>query len=105
VLGTEHTKVWIRRLYTHPRTGRLVAMESRRRRFKGKLRRAIILRDQTWRTPWCDAPIRHTDDATSVAEGGQTSLTNGQGLCEACNYTKQAPGWTPNQDPAAPARP
>ena len=25
--------------------------------------------------------------------GGPTSAGNGQGLCEACNHTKQAPGW------------
>jgi hypothetical protein len=27
-----------------------------------------------------------------AAQGGTTSAANGQGLCEACNYTKQAPG-------------
>ena len=26
-------------------------------------------------------------------QGGATSAANGQGLCEACNYTKEAPGW------------
>jgi hypothetical protein len=27
------------------------------------------------------------------ARGGPTSAANGEGLCEACNYTKEAPGW------------
>jgi hypothetical protein len=36
-----------------------------------------------------------------VAEGGTTSAANGQGLCEACNYTKQAPGWTATPAPGA----
>jgi hypothetical protein len=68
-------------------------MDSRSRRFEGALARFIRLRDQTCRTPWCDAPIRHTDHADPVVHEGRTSETNGQGLCEACNYAKQAPGW------------
>ncbi|MGJ3192721.1 hypothetical protein [Paenarthrobacter sp. FR1] len=26
--------------------------------------------------------------------GGTTTVTNGAGLCEACNHTKENPGWT-----------
>ena len=69
-------------------------MDSTRRRFPDGLRRLIQTRDRTCRTPWCGAPIRHTDHVIPVSEGGATSAANGQGLCEACNYTKQAPGWT-----------
>jgi hypothetical protein len=36
---------------------------------------------------------RHTDHATPDARGGPTSLRNGLGECEACNYAKEAPGW------------
>jgi hypothetical protein len=86
-------QVWLRRLFTTPQ-GRLVAMESRRRRFTGQLRSYLIARDQVCRTPWCDAPIRHADHAVPAARGGPTTTDNGQGLCEACNHTKQAPGWT-----------
>ena len=53
--------VWLRRLFTRPGDGALVAMESRRRRFPDRLRRFLVLRDQTCRTPWCGAPIRHAD--------------------------------------------
>jgi hypothetical protein len=60
----------------------------------GGLARFIRLRDQTCRTPWCDAPIRHTDHPEPVAEDGETSRDNGQGLCEACNYAKEADGWS-----------
>jgi hypothetical protein len=49
--------------------------------------------------PWCDAPIRPADHVQSIAEGGKTSETNGQGLCEACNYAKQAPGWRARPSP------
>ncbi len=89
----EAPRAWLRRLYTHPGSGDLVATDSRRRTFTGELRELLVVRDQTCRTPWCDAPIRHADHVTPAAGGGDTSATNGQGLCEACNYAKQAPGW------------
>jgi hypothetical protein len=89
----------LRRLYARPATGELVAMESRSRVFPKGLGELIDLRDQTCRTPWCDAPIRHHDHARSVAEDGATSAANGQGLCEACNHAKQAPGWTARPRP------
>lgn len=89
----EADKTWIRRLFTAPGTNELVAMDSRRRTFSGKLRQLMVLRDQTCRTPWCDAPIAHTDHIHPARQGGPTAAANGQGLCEACNYTKEAPGW------------
>ncbi len=85
---------WVRRLYTSTTTGELVAMDSRRRNFDGELRHFIILRDDVCRTPWCDAPIRHADHVVPVADGGATTEEGGQGFCEACNYAKQAPGWS-----------
>ena len=95
-------QTWLRRLYTHPTTGQLAAMDSRARLFRHSLARFIRLRDQTCRTPWCDAPIRHTDHPTTAAEGGQTTAVNGQGLCQACNHAKQAPGWTARAAPDPP---
>jgi hypothetical protein len=85
--------VWLRRVFTRPADGALVAMESRRRLFPDRLRRFLVLRDQTCRTPWCGAPIRHADHIVPAEAGGPTSAANGQGLCVACNHTKQAPGW------------
>jgi hypothetical protein len=85
--------VWLRRLFTHPDSGRLVAMDSHRRAFTGQLRHFVVLRDQFCRTPWCDAPIRHVDHVLPHHTGGPTTRSNAQGLCEACNYSKQAPGW------------
>ena len=84
---------WLRRLYTHPDSNHLVAMDSRRRSFDGELREFLVLRDQVCRTPWCDAPIRHADHVTRAVDGGDTSAENGQGLCEACNYAKEAADW------------
>ncbi|MEB7503924.1 HNH endonuclease signature motif containing protein [Arthrobacter koreensis] len=69
-------------------------MESKARAFPAGLARMIRTRDQACRTPWCDAPIRNIDHIHPHADGGPTSYTNGQGLCEACNHAKEAPGWT-----------
>jgi hypothetical protein len=57
----ERSRATLRRLYRHPKSGALVAMESRSRCFPKGLVRFIGLRDQTCRTPYCDAPIRHCD--------------------------------------------
>jgi hypothetical protein len=89
-----HVPRWIRRLYTRPTSGQLVALESRRRLFTPGQRRFLRLRDQTCRTPWCEAAIRHTDHVLAHHTGGPTAISNGQGLCAACNHAKQAPGWT-----------
>lgn len=86
-------RVWLRRLYAHPETGQLVAMDSKRRLFDGLLRRMVVLRDDTCRNPWCDAPIRHIDHATPHAAGGDTSYDNASGLCARCNQGKENPGW------------
>lgn len=60
--GQSHDRplnVWLRRLYTAPGSGDLVAMDSRARLFPPGLGRFIEVRDHTCRTPFCDAPIRH----------------------------------------------
>ncbi|MCY0906683.1 HNH endonuclease, partial [Arthrobacter sp. H14-L1] len=99
---------------------------SKKRLFPPGLRRFIITRDQTCRTPWCDAPIRHIDhiiphhnqrknknhrkdgkdgpcgNHVTGPGGGQTSEPNGQGLCERCNYRKETPGWTSTPPPRTP---
>jgi hypothetical protein len=89
----ERSVATLRRLYRDPKSGSLVAMESRSRFFPKGLAGFIGLRDRTCRTPYCDAPIRHRDHATPRNRGGPTSATNGLGECERCNYTKEAPGW------------
>ena len=83
----------LRRLYVAPTTGQLVAMDATTELFPDGLGCFLDLRDQTCRTPWCDAPIRHHDHVTARAAGGPSTGPNGQGLCEQCNYAKQAPGW------------
>ncbi|MGP5725048.1 DUF222 domain-containing protein [Arthrobacter rhombi] len=84
---------WIRRLYTAPETGDLVAMDSRARIFPAGLARFIETRDQCCRSPWCDAPVRHHDHVLGWAAGGKTTAKNSAGLCADCNYSKEASGW------------
>ena len=85
---------WVRRLYASPTTGELVSMDSKSRRFEGALADYLRLRDRQCRTRYCDAPVRHLDHAEAHADGGPTSAANGQGLCEHCNYAKDALGWS-----------
>ena len=92
-VADRRSRATLRRLYAHPRSGALVAMESRARIFPRGLAAFIDLRDQRCRTPYCDAPIRHRDHAQPWARGGPTTADNGRGSCERCNYTKEAPGW------------
>lgn len=92
-IADTEAKATLRRLYRHPGSGRLVAMESRSRNFPKGLATLLQRRDQTCRTPFCNAPIRHHDHATPDREGGPTSALNGLGMCAACNYAKEAPGW------------
>lgn len=87
-------KSTLRRLYRHPQSGQLVAMESRAQLFPKGLSTLLELRDRTCRTPYCDAPIRHHDHAVPRRRHGPTSALNGLGLCEAGNYAKEAPGWS-----------
>lgn len=92
-VADKRSRATLRRLYRHPRSGALVAMESRSRRFPKGLATFIALRDQICRTPYCDAPIRHRDHARPRHRGGPTSVANGLGECERCNYAKESPGW------------
>jgi Domain of unknown function (DUF222) len=89
----DRAEATLRRLYRRPRTGSLVAMESRARCFPQGLAQFIGLRDQTCRTPYCDAPVRHRDHAQPHNRGGPTTAENGLGTCERCNYAKESPGW------------
>ncbi|KXP02925.1 DUF222 domain-containing protein [Tsukamurella tyrosinosolvens] len=85
---------WVKRLYIAPESGAVVGMDSRQRCFPDGLAEMIRARDRYCRTPYCGAPIAHTDHVVPHAKGGATEFANGQGLCAACNYAKEAAGWT-----------
>ena len=101
--GAQHASSTIQRLFAMPKTGALIAMESASSFFRSGLAGLIDLRDRRCRSPYCNAPIRHRDHVVPRASGGVTSLDNAQGLCEACNYAKESPGWhhEPVADPLA----
>jgi hypothetical protein len=52
-------------------------------------------------SPQTTAWIRRlsTDPDTDHTNNRPTDITDGQGLCENCNYTKSAPGWHSRVDP------
>ena len=92
--ASDAAKATLRRLFTSAGDRALVAMESTTRRFDGLLGELLDLRDGgTCRTTGCNAPIRHHDHVTPASADGPTAASNGQGLCERCNYVKESPGW------------
>ncbi|GAA1795456.1 HNH endonuclease signature motif containing protein [Nostocoides veronense] len=90
----EPAQLYLTRVYTSPDGRDLLALDATARLFPPRLRAALILRDDRCRTPYCDATIRHADHIQPAADGGPTSMHNGQGLCARCNYTKELPGFT-----------
>ena len=92
------SRATLRRLYASPKSGALIALESQNRVFPRGLATFIELRDQRCRTPYCDAPVRHRDHAIPHRRGRPTTAENGLGLCEQCNYVKEAAGWQVSAD-------
>lgn len=90
--------VWLRRLWTDPVTGVLVEQDARRRRFTGDVRRFVISRDRTCRNRWCGAPIRDVDHIVRHSDGGQTTVSNGRGLCHRCNLARERHRHRPAQE-------
>ncbi len=84
---------WFRCLYRN-HLGRLVSMSSKQRFHSRAMGEFLALRGGgICASPYCDAPVRHNDHIHPADQGGATTTDNGQGLCEACNHAKQAPGW------------
>jgi 5-methylcytosine-specific restriction endonuclease McrA len=105
-VGTTAAQVWLRRLWSDPATGVLSGRDTRRRLFTGSLRAALVARDRTCRNTWCGAPIRAIDHRVRARDGGPTSDTNGQGLCQRCNNAREHPrAVPPGQDDYRPPPP
>lgn len=84
------TELSITRLYAHPDSGELVAVDSKARAFPEGLATLIRLRDRgVCRAPHCNAPIRTIDHILRWSDGGPTTFENGQGLCARCNLAKE----------------
>ncbi len=98
--GLSHTLSSARRVFCFPESATLVAMESDHRLLTGLLRELVVdIRDAgTCRTPFCNAPAAHADHVRPARNGGATTATNTQGLCEGCNYVKETTGWHASAD-------
>ncbi len=88
---SEHA--WMRRLVCDPTDGRLLDMDTTRRRFTGSLRKFILYRDGVSRRPYSDTPIHDVDHVVSYADGGPTSAANGHGLAKRDHMLRGQPGW------------
>jgi hypothetical protein len=91
--GSPEAPTWLRRLFTDPVTGVVTSADPGRRRFSAAEERTIDARDRTCRLPRCDSPIGHRDHIVRHADGGPTSVVNGQGVCPGHNFVKEIPGW------------
>ncbi len=92
--GGPSPQVWLKRLFTHPGTNQLLALDSQARLFPEGMKEFLRIQDQRCQTPYCDAPIREYDHVKAYAAGGTTSIDNGQGLCADCNKAKEVLGWS-----------
>ena len=93
-LADPDAATFIRRLYTRPTDGQLVAMESTRRYFPETLGKMLRIRDDICATPWCNNPAEDADHRQPWAQGGATSWNNGNALCKGCNQRKENRGWS-----------
>jgi hypothetical protein len=84
---------WFRRLVCDPINGRLISMDTGKRRFTGALRKFICYRDGTSRRPYSSAPIYDIDHIVRHVDGGPTSAGNGEGIGKYDHVLLDLPGW------------
>lgn len=82
-------RLLFRRLYTHPTSGELIAMDSTARLFPAAMKRFLTWRDTSCRGPHCNAAARQGDHIVPVSRGGPTTVENGQSVCGHCNKKEQ----------------
>lgn len=86
------SQAWLRRLFTDPISGDLIARDPKRRRFDGPLGAFVRDRDLRCTRPWCDCKIRDADHIEAF-NGSNTTADNAQGLCKRSHTTKHLPRW------------
>jgi hypothetical protein len=92
-------KAWLRRFLTDPVDGSLSHGDPRRRRFDGSLRELVVARDQHCQGIQCSRRIRDIDHVTPYADGGATTLADGQGIDRACHTSRDDPRMQVHRDP------
>ena len=90
-------KATLRRVFVTPEDRALVAMESTSRRFDGLLAEFLDHRDgHLCRTTGCNAPIRHHDHITPVADDGPTrGQPTARGSANAATTSRNHPAGPP----------
>jgi hypothetical protein len=91
---------WARRLVCDPADGRLISMDTKKRRFDGALRTFIIYRDGVSRRPYSSTAIYDVDHITRHVDDGPTSALNGHGLGVYDHHLRDLPGWRVDTDDA-----
>lgn len=79
-----------RQIHIDAEDGQAMSLQSVARRFPASAARFLRTSHQSCRGPYCDAHIRQMDHIQPVAEGGPTSLENGNGLCAGDNLKELA---------------
>ncbi|GAB13893.1 hypothetical protein ARGLB_051_00740 [Arthrobacter globiformis NBRC 12137] len=97
--AVKELKIWVRRLYTAPNTGDLVAMDSRRRLFPAPLRRFIQIRDDTCRTPTATPPSATTTTSSPGTTTAPPPWPTAPGSAKHATTPKNSPAGQPNPDP------
>ena len=97
-LATHHN-AWLRRFLTDPIDGTMMVADTKRRRYQGPQRDIGTVRDQYCRGINCAQPISIWDHINPYADGGPTSLPNGQGLSGGCSASRDHPLMEVHRDP------
>lgn len=92
-LSDEELGVQLRRVFTDSKGQQIIGVDFQARGFPGGLRKIVLFRDDTCRTPFCEAPIVEIDHIVPHRDAGPSNWTNASGLCAACNQTKENRGW------------
>jgi 5-methylcytosine-specific restriction endonuclease McrA len=68
----------------------VIEVGRRRRLFVGSIRGAVLVRDRGCQHPSCDAPLDRceVDHIHPWCDGGETTLANGEALCDWHNRRK-----------------
>ena len=92
-LSDDELSVPLRRVFTDQKGQQISDMEFLSRDFPSGVRKMVLLRDKTCRTPFCEAPIAEMDHIIPDRDGGRPNWGNASGLCSACNQTKENRDW------------
>ncbi len=88
----------LKRLLVDPVTGAVITADPTRYRPDAATQHAVRCRDWQCRLPVCTARVRDLDHKQAFADGGLTTSTDVQGLCERSHLAKSHPGWSVTGD-------